>query len=150
MIRYKTYNRPLVKATHRYPTRNNIQQVQKQQIIEERAQLDEPMTNKNIPPFLLNAITDDNTGEVDIKAFIHGIEVSENKVNAITCPKKGKQLAYQHLIKDPAKRAVWNPAMAIEVDRLVSTRTTRFLRKKSIPQGEKELYTRLVVDIRPN
>ena len=71
--RDKTYNRPLVRARHRYPTRNIIQHVQEKQIIEERAQLDEPLTNENIPPFLLNAIIDDKTGEVDIKALIHGI-----------------------------------------------------------------------------
>ena len=47
-------------------------------------------------------------------------------------------------------KAVWNPSMAIEVDSLVSTETTILLRKKNIPQGEKEVYTRLVVDIRPN
>ena len=92
VIRDKTYNQPLVRETHRYPTRNIIQQVQKKQIIEERAQLDEPLTNENIPTFLLNTIIDENTGEVDIKALIHGIEVLENKVNAITCPKTGKQL----------------------------------------------------------
>ena len=40
--------------------------------------------------------------------------------------------------------------MDTEVDRLVSTRTTRFLRKKNIPQGEKAVYTILVVDLRPN
>ena len=40
--------------------------------------------------------------------------------------------------------------MATEVDRLVSTETTRFLRKKYIPQGEKAVYTRLVVDLRWN
>ena len=73
MIRDKTYNQPLVRATHRYPTWNHIQQVQKKQIVEERTQLDEPLTNENIPPFLLNAIIDYNTGEVDIKALIHGI-----------------------------------------------------------------------------
>ena len=47
-------------------------------------------------------------------------------------------------------KPVWNPEMAIEVDRLVSTRTTRFLREKIIPQGEKAVYTRLVVYLRPN
>ena len=82
--------------------------------------------------------------------MIHGIEVLENKVNAITCPKTGKRLEYRHLIQDPSTKAVWNPAMATEVDRLVSTRTTKFLRKKNIPQVEKAVYTRLVVDLRPN
>ena len=105
MIRYKTYNRPLGRATHRYPTRNIIQQVENKQRIEKITQIDEPMTNENIPPFLLNAIIYDNTGEVDIKALIHGIEVLETKVNAITCPKTGKQLEYRHLIQDPAKKA---------------------------------------------
>ena len=64
--------------------------------------------------------------------------------------KKGKQLEYRHLIQDPATKAVWNPAMATEVDRLVSTETTRFSKKKNIPQGEKAVYTILVVDMRPN
>ena len=40
--------------------------------------------------------------------------------------------------------------MATEVDRLVSTRTARILKKKNIPQGEQALYTRLVVNLRPN
>ena len=80
--------------------------------------------------------------------MIHGIEVLENKVHAITCPKTGKQLEYRHLIQDPATKSVWNPEMATEMDRLVSTRTTRFFKKK--PHGETAGYTRLVVDLRPN
>ena len=85
--RDKTYNRPLGQATHRYPTRNIIQQVHRKPIKEKRTQLDETLTNQSTPPFLLNAIIDDNTGEVDIKALIHVIEVLENKVNAIICPR---------------------------------------------------------------
>ena len=112
--------------------------------------MDEPLTNENIPSFLLNAIIDDNIGDLDITALIHGIEVLKNKVNAITCPKTGKQLEYCNLIQDPATKAVWNPAMDTEVYRLVSTETNIFLRKKNIPQGEKSVYTRLVVDLRPN
>ena len=138
--RYKTYNRPLGRATHRYPTRNVIQQVHKNPIEEmivpqasepsttkeTRPQSDEPKTNENIPPFLLNAIIDDDTGEVDIKALVHGIEVLENKINAITCPKTEKQLEYRHLIQDPSTKAAWNPAMSTEVDRLVSTESFQF------------------------
>ena len=45
VIRYQTYNRPLVRATHIYPTRNIIQQLEKKQIIEKRTQMDEPLTN---------------------------------------------------------------------------------------------------------
>ena len=37
---YKAYNRPMGQATHRYPTQNIIQQLHKQQIKEERSQLD--------------------------------------------------------------------------------------------------------------
>ena len=73
MIRDKRYNRPLVRAMHRYLTRNIIQQVEKKQIIEKRTQLDEPLTNEQIPPFLLNAIIDYIKVEVDIKSLIHGI-----------------------------------------------------------------------------
>ena len=105
---------------------------------------------QKISPFLLNAIIDDNIGEVIIKEMTHRIEVLENKVNAITCPTTGKHLDYRHLIQDPTTNAVWNPEMAKEVDRLVSTRKTRFLKKKNIPQGEKAVYTRLVVYLRPN
>ena len=110
----------------------------------------EPLTNENIPPFLLNSIIDDNTGEVDKKSLIHGIEVLETKVNEITCPKTGKKLEYRHIIQDTTTKAVWNPAMATEVDRLIDTETTRFLKKKNIPLVEKAVYTRLVVDLRPN
>ena len=63
--------------------------------------------------------------------MIHGIEVLKNKVNAITCPKTGKQLEYWHLIQDSATKAVSNPAMSTEVNRLVRTRTTRFLKKEN-------------------
>ena len=72
--------------------------------------------------------------------MIHGIEVLENKVNSITCPKTGKQLEYRNLIQDSATKSVWKPAMATEVDRLVSTRTTRFLNNK-IYHKEKRQYT---------
>ena len=59
-------------------------------------------------------------------------------------------MEYRHLIQDPTTKAVWNPAMATEVDSLVSTRTTIFLKKKNIPLGEKTVYTRLIVDLIPN
>ena len=74
----------------------------------------------------------------------------ENKINTITCPKTVKQLEYRHLIQDPATKAVWNPTISTELDRLVSTQTTRFMKKRYIPKREKAVYTRLVVDLRPN
>ena len=87
---------------------------------------------------------------MDIKALIHGIEVLETKLNAITYPKTRKQLEYRHLIQDPTTKSVWNTEMSTEVDRLIYTETTRFLKKRNIPRGETAVYTRLVVDMRPN
>ena len=66
----------------------------------------EPQTNEKIPPLPLNAIFDDDAGEVEIKASVHGIEVLENKINSITCPTTGKQLEYRHLIQDPGKSSM--------------------------------------------
>ena len=40
--------------------------------------------------------------------------------------------------------------MSTEVDRLVITQTTRFMKKINILKGEKVVYTRLVVNLRPN
>ena len=82
------------RAKHRYPTRNLVQPVQAQPIrkknkpekipiqnntAEPNIQPDEPEDMSTIPPFLLNAIIDDEAGEVDIMALVHGIEVLENK-----------------------------------------------------------------------
>ena len=81
--------------------------MEKKQIIEEIAQLDEPLTNENIPPFLLNAIIDDNTGEVDIKALIHGIEVLENKVNI---PKNRKTAGIPAPHTRTGKKSIMEPS----------------------------------------
>ena len=40
--------------------------------------------------------------------------------------------------------------MSTEVDRLVKSKTIRFIKKCDISQGDKEVYTRIVVDLRPN
>ena len=95
-----------------------------------------PENMSNIPPFLLNAVIDDEAGEVNIMALVHGIEVLEKQVNATTCPKTGKQLEFKYLIKDPVTKKVGNPAMSTEVDRLVDTKTSRFIKKRDIPRGE--------------
>ena len=102
------------------------------------------------PPFLLDAIIDDKTGEVDIGTLIHGIEALEAQVNAITFIETGKQLEYCHPIQSPATKNVWNPAIFTKVDRLVKTKTIRFIKKCDIPRGEKAVYTRIVVAIRPS
>ena len=40
--------------------------------------------------------------------------------------------------------------MSTEVDMLVGTQTSRFMKKRDIKKIEKAVYTRLVVDLRPN
>ena len=45
---------------------------------------------------------------------------------------------------------MWNPTMLTEVDRLVDTKAIRFIKKRDISREEKVVYTRLVVDLRPN
>ena len=82
--------------------------------------------------------------------MVNGIEVLGNKINVITCPTTGNQLDYRHLIQEPATKAIWNSAMSSKLDRLVSTQTTRFMKIRDIPKGEKAVYKRLVVDLRPN
>ena len=50
------------------------------------------MAHTDMPPFLINAIIDDEDGELDSQALIHGVETLENQLNAVTCPKTGIQL----------------------------------------------------------
>ena len=59
-------------------------------------------------------------------------------------------MEYRHPIQDPTTKAVWNPSMTKEVDRLIDTETTNLLKKKNIPLGETAVYTILEVDLRPN
>ena len=58
-------------------------------------------------------------------------------------------MEYRHLIQDPII-IFWNPAMLTEIDCLVNTKTTRFIKRRNIPRGERAVYTRLVVDLQPN
>ena len=67
------------------------------------------MAHTDMPPFLINAIIDDEDGEIDLQEFIHGVETLENQVNTVTCPKTGKQLEFRHLIADPVTKKVWDP-----------------------------------------
>ena len=157
VVHDKTFNQPVGRASHRYPTRNFIQPVQ---VLGLGLPPQKPETDLGIgvedgdmPPFLINAIIDDEEGEVDLEALIHGIQTLEheiNEINAVICPKTGKQLEFRHLIADPVTRKVWDPAMSVEVDRLVNTKTIKFLKRPMIPKGQKAVYTRLVADLRPN
>ena len=71
-------------------------------------------------------------------------------MNAVTCPKTGKQLEFRHLIADPVTKKVWDPEMSTEIDRLIYTITIDFIKGKRIPKNEKAVYTRLVAYLRPN
>ena len=51
-----------------------------------------------MPLFRINATIDDKDGEIYLEALMHGIETWEKQVNAVTCPKTGKQLEFRHLI----------------------------------------------------
>ena len=157
VVRNTTFNKPIGKTSHQYPTRNLIQPVQ---VLGLGLPPQRPETDLGIGaedgdmlPFLVNAIIDDDEGEVDLGALIHGIQTLEheiNEINAVICPKTGKQLEFRHLIADPITSQVWDPALSVEVNRLLNTKTIKFLRKAMIPRGEKAVYTRLVVDLRPN
>ena len=104
VVRDRTFNRRVERPTHRYPTRNLIQPVQvlglslpaqrNGDILNEQ-----PIENTGIkikdgdmPPFLINVIIDDKEEEIDLEALTHRTEVLEKQINAVTCPKTGKQL----------------------------------------------------------
>ena len=74
----------------------------------------------------------------------------ENKVNAVTCPKTGKQLEFRHLITDPVTKKVWDPEMSTEIYCLIDTITIDFIKREKIPKNEKSVYTSLVADLSPN
>ena len=59
-------------------------------------------------------------------------------------------MEFRHLIADPTTRKAWDPAMSVEVDRFIETKTIRFIKRAMIPRGEKVVYTRLVADLRPD
>ena len=83
--------------------------------------------------FLINASIDEKKGEIDLMAFVYGVEVLEKKTNAVTCPKTGRQLEFRHFIADPETKKVWDPAISAEVDRLLNTKTIRFIKRREIP-----------------
>ena len=85
VVRDRTFNQPVERHAHRYPTRNLIQPVQpmglelpdKKQgtlIGQPEENPETTMTHTAMPPFLINAIIDDEDGEIDLQALIHGVE----------------------------------------------------------------------------
>ena len=99
VVQDRTFNRPVERNTHRYPTRNLIQPVQTLglELPDKRhgktlnGQPEEipetTMEHTGMPPFLINTIIDDEDGEIDLEALIHGVEILVKQVNAVTCPK---------------------------------------------------------------
>ena len=150
----RTFNQPVGQPTHRYPTRTLIQPLRVLELVPppQQPEMDPgiKMEDGSMPSFLINATIDNKEGEIDLKALIHGIEVLEKQINAMTCPKMGGELEFRHLIADPVAQKVWDPAILAEVVCLVDTKAIQFIKKAMIPRGDKAVYTRLVADLRPN
>ena len=62
-----------------------------------------------LPAYLLNAIINDETGEVRADAL---------QLNAGIDPTTGEKREYRHLITDPVTRKIWDPALIAELGRL--------------------------------
>ena len=101
VVQDRTFNRPVERHTHRYPTRNLIQPVQTMGLeLPDKSHgtligqpEDNPettMAHNDMPPFLINAIIDYEDGKIDLQVLIHRVETVENQVNAVTCPKTEK------------------------------------------------------------
>ena len=87
----RTFNRPVERHTHRYPTRNLIQPVQTMvlELTDKRhgktingQPVESPetaMEHTDMPPFLINAIIDDKDSKIDLEALIHGVRHWKNK-----------------------------------------------------------------------
>ena len=45
------------------------------------------MEHADMPPFLINAIIDDEDGKIDLEELIHGVKTLVKQVNAVTCLK---------------------------------------------------------------
>ena len=53
--------------------------------------------------------------------------------NTVIDPSTGEKKEYRHLMTDPATKAIWEPAMTIELDRLLNKKMIRFIRKYEVP-----------------
>ena len=98
-----------------------------------------------LPPYYVNAILNEETGEVNIPAIV---DAETNQINTIIDPVTGEQKEFRHLIKDDSTKVVWDPAMSTEVDRLYDTGTIRFIPRSDVPRNKKVVYLKIVVDIR--
>ena len=102
-------------------------------------------TGAKLPMYFVNAIINEETGEVNMPAIV---DCDTGEINAVIDPITGEQKSFCHLISDKKTQKNWNPAMSAEVDRLVGTGTIHFIPRSKIPQGKKVVYLKIVVDIR--
>jgi hypothetical protein len=68
--------------------------------------------------------------------------------NSVICPETGKTLKHQELITKLRQKIKWMRSMANEINRLFNTNTIIFIRRSSIPKGQKVMYGSFVVDIK--
>ena len=66
------------------------------------------MDAHELPPWDINIIIDGSTGKVHIPATMNGIT---GETNVVIDPVIGEKKEYGHLMKDPAAKAIWAPAM---------------------------------------
>ena len=65
-------------------------------------------------------------------------------------PHNGKAVGVPAPHSRPGNKSSMEPRNVYRSGQVISTQTTRFMKKRDIPKGEKAVYTRLVVDLRPN
>ena len=65
-----------------------------------------------LPPYFVNAIIDEVTGEVNIPAIV---DCDTGMINAVIDPLTGEQIYFRHLISDEATQETWDTAMCSEV-----------------------------------
>jgi hypothetical protein len=76
------------------------------------------------------------------------IVLSPEMANAVICPETGKYVKHQELITKLKYKNKWMRSTANEINRLYNTNTIRFIRRSSIPKGQKVTYGSFVVDIK--
>ena len=151
-IRDPVFGKPIRPTTHRYPTRAKALNLLLSQGIPAHFNQHSPTANAstgNLPPYLINAIIDDIAGQVDLEALLHGTpQLNTLETNAVIDPVIGMKRDYRHLITDERTKVIWDHAMGTEVERLLETKTIKFVKRKDIPPKRKVAYIRIVVDIR--
>lgn len=140
------FGRILEPTQHRYPTWSSVNHIETIDY------------NVALPPYLVNAITDETTSKLHPLAYatLHGTII--HMLNAVIHGKTGKKMEYQHLISDDEMKELWGTAMHIELGCLmkgtksgiIGMKTMTPIQKQHIAKDRKVTYLRIVVDIRPH